>query len=166
MKKIILFGFLLLMGFSFAPVDGYSWMGYVESRYACAYLYDSGGYPQFDGGIGLMEIVGEYDSDCDYWTNCEDMGYDLSGMGQNLWGIYGMHYNGCSNYFPNDFRTNMLSFGSYSSDFKAKFLAGLRAYLADADQEDREDIMADLQDAMANYRYCIYDIGACYNPNQ
>ena len=164
MNKFISLGILLLVGLSFAGTDGCNWMGYAESKYACNFFYNAGGYPPADGGMGLMQIVGNYDSGCIYWTGCRDMGFDLKDMQGIIWNEGGMWDNGCyTGIGASGFRQNILAYSIASADFKAKFLAGLRSYLA-AHPGNRTSLTNDLTDARGNYMYCLSDVPCCYNP--
>ncbi len=161
MKTYILLGILLMVGLSFARTEE-NWMGYSEARYSCSLFYDAYGY--HSSTTGLMRIVYDYDnsSSCAYW-NCGAMEEDLGSIGGVLWNEGGMWDNGCYEELdPSGFRSNMIEYSIYATDFKSKFLAGLRAYLAE-NPGDRSNLLSDLQDTTANYRYCLTDIDYCYN---
>ncbi len=162
-KFALTLGILLLAGLSFA--DGCKWIGYLESKYACDFLHNAGGYPPSGGALSLMQIVGNYDSRCTYWTGCRDMGNDLAHMDGAIWGRGGM-WNDAGCYGETDvsgFRQGMLAYSAASMDFRAKFLAGLRSYLA-ANPVNKTSLMNDITDAKENYLYCLSDVPCCYNP--
>jgi hypothetical protein len=155
--KMLMLGILLLAGLSFAlPTP--SWMTYTESRYSCNYYYNEQGYID----TGLLGIVYTYDPGIHYWAQ-SDMENDLQNMEGHVWGRGGMWDTGCDSPNAALFRTNMLAYNADSALYKSRFLAGLRAYIT-AVPINRTPVMADMQVAMEDYKFCLSDIGQCHLP--
>ncbi len=154
MKTYILLGVLLLAGLSFAITQ--NWMMYSVNGYGCGYHYYS--IENYGGHATLRGIAGHYG--CGEYWDCNSMDTDAKDIGNAVWGdgSPGMcTYSGCWDPpYPVAFKSNVLTYNLAASDLKAKFLAGLRAYLAE-NPDERSDLQAALQDAMAGYRECLSD---------
>ncbi len=156
-KFTLALGILLFAGLSFAGTLP-NWMMYSSNAYGCNFLYADSGY---GGHAYLRGIVNKYDAACgigmptgSYWA-CGAMRNDINSMYFYLWNTEGnMCYYACDYPSPAGFKQDMLGFNAAAADYKMRFLAGVRAYMAGG---NKAGIMADVQDAATGYRECLAD---------
>lgn len=157
MKTYILLGILLLAGVSFALTP--NWMMYSADKYGCNYYYYGKGW---DGGTGLSDIANKYYEQCD--GGCWDtdvLSSNLEDMSWAVWdeGPYGAcmcENSGCwesEGTSVSGFRTHMLEFNAAAAGYKAEFMAGLRAFIAEGGS--RADILADMGTAKNDHLACL-----------
>ncbi len=160
-KFTLALGILLFAGLSFAITQ--NWMMYAVNGYGCNFDYMNKGWKD----IGLWNIADGYPNSCSYW-DCTTMSNTLNDLSYYIWydGEDGSLcvYSGCWDppYAPT-FRSYTSGYNAEAAFYKAKFLAGLKAYLA-YNPGAKADIMADLHDANADFHNCLASAsehGAC-----
>jgi hypothetical protein len=157
MKKLILFGLLLLAGFSFAGAGPQNWMQIAEGRYYCDWTYNGQNlYNYAIGPIGATPQQASQMSDYLYGDGTPGMlgalydMYDYADCGPNG----GTH--------PVEFRQSMLQYNINAAGFRSVFLQVLRNYITEYPQ-DRAHIQEEILYFKGLYRSCLPGI-YCRSP--
>lgn len=160
MKKLILFGFLLLAGLSFADKGvPANWMQALEGRYAClSDPYMDGGYNDFLYALAGKTCDMNTDTLYSYLRGSGSMEYDLYDMCEDS-GCYGSQYTSTTAFMP-----SMAGFNANNAGFKATFLAMMRECISNPAVCDcsESEILIGMQNALNAYKACVASGQYCH----